>query len=60
VIVIQFPKVIQDKTLVAYNKRQTFINGQNPKAFEARGEAFQEICKSFLFIEQLKWHQVES
>jgi hypothetical protein len=47
VIVIQFPKVIQDKTSVAYNKGQTFINGQNPKAFEACGEAFQENLQIF-------------
>jgi hypothetical protein len=47
VIVIQFPKVIQDKTSIAYNKGQTFINGQNPKAFEACGEAFQENLQKF-------------
>jgi len=48
---IQFPKGIQEKTLVAYNKGQTFINGQNPKAFEACGEAFQENLQKF-FIHQ--------
>jgi len=49
--VIQFPKGIQDKTSVAYNKGQIFINGQNPKAFEACGEAFQENLQIF-FIHQ--------
>jgi hypothetical protein len=45
--VIQFPKIIQNKTLVAYNKGQTSINGQNPKAFEACGEVFQENLQKF-------------
>jgi len=49
--VIQFPKVIQEKTSIAYNKRQTFINEQNPKAFEACGEAFQENLQKF-FVHQ--------
>ncbi len=44
---IQFPKVIQDKTSIAYNKGQTFINGQNPKVFEACGETFQENLQFF-------------
>ncbi len=44
---IQFPKVIQEKTSVAYNKGQTFINGKDPKAFEACGEAFQENLQKF-------------
>jgi hypothetical protein len=47
VIVIQFPKVIKDKTSVAYNKGQTFINGQNPKVFEACGETFQKNLQTF-------------
>jgi hypothetical protein len=47
VIVIQFLKVIQDKRLVAYNKGQPFINGQNPKAFEVCGEAFKENLQKF-------------
>jgi hypothetical protein len=48
---IQFPKVIQDKTLVAYNKGHAFINGKNPKAFEACGEVFQENLQNF-FVHQ--------
>ncbi len=47
VIVIQFPKVIQDKTSDAYNKGQTFINEKNPKAFEACGGAFQTNLQKF-------------
>jgi hypothetical protein len=47
VIVIQFPKVIQDKTSGAYNKGQTFINEKNPKAFEACGGAFQTNLQKF-------------
>jgi hypothetical protein len=46
-IVIQFPKVIQDKTSGAYNKGQTFINEKNPKAFEACGEDFQTNLQKF-------------
>jgi hypothetical protein len=49
--VIQFSKVIQDKTSVAYNKGKTFINGKNPKAFEAGGETFQENLQKF-FVHQ--------
>ncbi len=48
-IVIQFPKVIQDKRSIACNKGQTFINGKNPKAFEACGKAFQEKLQKFFF-----------
>jgi hypothetical protein len=51
VIGIQFPKVIQDKTSFAYNKRNFFINGQNPKAFQACGETFQENLQKF-FVHQ--------
>ncbi len=50
-IVIQFPKVIQDKTSDAYNKGQSFINEKNPKAFEACGGAFQTNLQKF-FVHQ--------
>ncbi|CAK9215879.1 unnamed protein product [Sphagnum troendelagicum] len=39
--------IIQDKTLGAYNKGQTFINEKNPKAFEACGEDFQTNLQKF-------------
>jgi hypothetical protein len=29
------PKVVQNKASITYNKGQTFINAQNPKALEA-------------------------
>ncbi|CAM6039785.1 unnamed protein product [Sphagnum compactum] len=42
-----FPKVIQDKTSSAYNKGQTYINDNNPKAFEACGGTFQKNLQKF-------------
>jgi len=45
---MQLPKVVQNKASIAYNKGQTFINAQNPKALEACGEVFQEKFQKFL------------
>ncbi|CAM6064028.1 unnamed protein product [Sphagnum tenellum] len=42
------PEVVQNKASIAYNKGQTFINAQNPKALEACGEVFQENFQKFL------------
>ncbi len=45
---MQLPEVVQNKASIAYNKGQTFINAQNPKALEACGEVFQENFQKFL------------
>jgi hypothetical protein len=37
---MQLPKVVQNKASITYNRRQTFINAQNPKVLEACGEGF--------------------